>query len=196
MEINLSISETINEAKKELSSDEQMLASAFKLEKLYKKHKIKIFSVVAITALYFGGTAIMNALAQQKLVDANSAYLTLQADAKNQSARDELKSKNPALFALYSYQEAINNSDKEALKTLSSNPNKILADLSSYHLAVLEGKPAESELYQDFAAVTNASLFIKEGKISLAKDELDLISEESPVFNFSKMLKHYTIKGQ
>ena len=192
----MSISETINEAKKELSSDEQMLASAFKLEKLYKKHKIKIFSVIALTALYFGGTSIMNALAQQKLIDANSAYLTLQKDAKNKSALEELKTQNPALFALYSYQEAIKNSDKEALKSLSSNSNKIIADISAYHLSVLEGKQAESEMYQDFAAVTNASLLIKEGKISLAKDELELISEDSPVFNFSKMLKHYTIKGQ
>jgi hypothetical protein len=192
----LSIQDTLNEAKKELTNDEQMLASAFKLEKLYKKHKIKLYSVLTIATLYLIGTAVVDNIAQQKLVSANSAYLTLNKDAKNETALNELKSNNPALFDLYSYQEAIKNSNKEELKALSTNSNKIIADLSAYHLAVLEGKPVESELYNEFALINNASLLIKEGKIADAKNELDLIDEESPVYNISKMIKHYTIKGQ
>ena len=192
----MSIQDTLNEAKKELTNDEHMLASAFKLEKLYKKHKIKLYSVLTIATLYLVGTAIMDNIAQQKLVSANSAYLTLSKDAKNETALNELKSNNPALFDLYTYQEAIKSSDKEALKTLSTSSNKIIADISSYHLAVLEGKPVESELYNEFALVHNASLLIKEGKIDDAKNELDLISEDSSVYNISKMIKHYTIKGK
>ena len=192
----MSIQDTLNEAKKELTNDEQMLASAFKLEKLYKKHKVKLYSVLTIATLYLIGTAVVDNIAQQKLVSANSAYLTLNKDAKNETALNELKSNNPALFDLYSYQEAIKNSNKEELKALSTNSNKIIADLSAYHLAVLEGKPVESELYNEFALINNASLLIKEGKIADAKNELDLIDEESPVYNISKMIKHYTIKGQ
>ena len=192
----MNISETINEAKKELSSDEQMLASAFKLEKLYKKHKIKIYSVLTIATVYVLGTAIMKNIEEQKLVTANSAYLTLKKDSKDQVAWSELQTSNPALFELYSYQEAINSSDKERLKSLSTSSNTIIADLSSYHLSVLEGKPAKSELYNDFALVNNASILIKEGKVADAKDELSMISEDSPVYNISKMIKHYTIKGQ
>ena len=192
----MSIQDTLNEAKKELTNDEQMLASAFKLEKLYKKHKVKLYSVLTLATLYIIGTAIIDNIAQQKLVSANSAYLTLSKDAKNQTALDELKSNNPALFDLYTYQEAIKNSDKESLKALSSGNNEIIADISTYHLAVLQGKPVESELYHDFAVIHNASLFINEGKIADAKNELELIDEESPVYNISKMIKHYTIKGQ
>jgi hypothetical protein len=192
----LSIQNTLNEAKKELSNDEQMLASAFKLEKLYKKHKIKLYSVLTIATLYLVGTAVMDNIAEQKLVTANSAYLTLTKDSKNETALNELKTNNPALFDLYSYQEAIKVSDTNVLKTLSNSTNKIIADLSTYHLAVLEGKPVESELYNEFALVNNASLLIQEGKIADAKNELDLIGEESPVYNISKMIKHYSIKGQ
>ena len=192
----MNISDTINEAKRELSSDEQMLASAFKLEKFYKKHKIKIYTVLTIATIYVVGTAVMSSIAEQKLVTANSAYLTLEKDAKNQTALSELKRNNPALFELYSYQNAIKNSDKEALKALSTSSNNIIADLSSYHLSVLEGKPAKSELYNEFALVNNASLLIKEGKIEEAKDELTLIGEDSPVYNISQMIKHYTIKGK
>jgi len=196
MEINLNISETLNQAKKELSSDEQMLASAFKLEKLYKKHKLKIYTVLTIATIYVIGTAIVNNIAEQKLVTANSAYLALKKDATDQTALNDLKTNNPALFELYNYQKAMKDSDKEALTALSSSSNSIIADLSGYHLSILEGKPAKSELYNEFALVNNASLLIKEGKIEDAKDELMLIGEDSPVYNISKMIKHYTIKGQ
>jgi len=192
----LSITDTLNEVKKELSSDEQMLASAFKAEKLYKKHKLKIFTVVGIAIAYFAGTAIMENIAQGKREAANVAYLTLEKDAKNAAALTELKTNNPALFELYSYQEALKASDTTALKTLSSSKNEIIADLSAYHLAVIEGKVAESKLNADIAKVHNAALLIKEGKTTEAKEELELISEDSPAYTVSKMIKHYSIKGQ
>jgi hypothetical protein len=192
----LSIQDTLNEAKKELSSDEQILVSAFKLEKLYKKHKIKLFSIIAIVALYFGGTAIMNSIQHQKLVVANSAYLTLLKDANNTQALADLQSNNPKLFELYTYQKAMNNLDTTALKELASSKNEIIADLSAYDLAIIEGKPAKSEYLEDVALVNNAYLLIKEGKMKEAKEQLDMINEESPVFNIAKIIKHYTIKGQ
>lgn len=192
----MSITETINEAKKELSNDEHMLASAFKAEKLYKKHKLKIFAVVAIAVLYFGGTAIMKSIAQQKLVAANTALLTLQDDANNTAALTELQSNNPVLFELYSYQKAMKTSDTETLKKLSSSKNEIIADLSAYHLAIIEGKPAESELNSDVALINNAYLLIKEGKVTEAKEQLEIISEDSPAHNISKIIEHYTIKGK
>jgi len=192
----LSITETINEAKKELTNDEHMLASAFKLEKLYKKHKLKLFTVIAIALLYFGGTAIMNSIKEHKLVAANNAYLSLIKDANNTAALTELQTNNPALFELYNYQKAIKNSDTATLKTLSTSQNDIIADISAYHLAVLDGKASQSELYNDVSHVNNAYLFIKENKITQAKEELELIPEESPVHHIAQMIKHYTIKGQ
>lgn len=192
----MSIQDTLNEAKKELSSDEQILVSAFKLEKLYKKHKIKLFSIIAIVALYFGGTAIMNSIQHQKLVVANSAYLTLLKDANNTQALADLQSNNPKLFELYTYQKAMNNLDTTALKELASSKNEIIADLSAYDLAIIEGKPAKSEYLEDVALVNNAYLLIKEGKMKEAKEQLEMINEESPVFNIAKIIKHYTIKGQ
>ena len=192
----MSIQDTINEAKKEFSNDEQMLASAFKLEKFYKKNKIAIFALVAVVILFFGGRAVMGVMEESRLNAANDAYLTLSKDAHNKVAEATLKAKNPELFELYSYKNAIENSDLEALKVLSSSKNEIIADISAYHLAVLEKRPAQSELYGEVALVNNAHLLIKEGKVAEAKDQLSQISEESPVHNIAKIIKHYTIKGQ
>ena len=68
--------------------------------------------------------------------------------------------------------------------------------MSAYHLAVLEGKPAKSELYNGITQIDNAYLLIKDGKVNEAKEELDDIAEDSPVYNISQMIKHYTIKGK
>ena len=192
----MSITETINEAKKELSNDEHMLASAFKVEKLYKKHKFKLFAVVGLAVLYFGGTAINDYNNHQKLLAGNEALVTLQKDPTNKEALAKLKDNDATLFELYTYQTAMKSSDTAVLKTLSASKNSIIADISSYHLDVIEGKPAKSELYGDVAHIDNAYLLIKDGKVSEAKEELDSIPEESPVYNISKMIKHYTIKGQ
>jgi len=192
----LSIQETIKEVKQELSSDEQMLASAFKIEKLYKKHKLKIFTVVGIAVILFSGTAIKSYMHEQELLDANSAFSTLQQNPKDEKALAELQAKNPALFELFTYQNALKDSDTATFEKLSTSSNEIIADLSNYNLTLLQGKPIESKLYQDIAYIDNASLLINSGKITEAKEELELIPQDSPVYNISKMIKHYTIKGQ
>jgi len=190
-----SVNLTIDDVKKELSSDEQMLASAFKAEKLYKKHKIKIFVVVGVVIAYFAGTTIMDKMAEHKRERANTAFLALEKNADDSDALSSLKTNNPALFDLVSYQKAVKSADTVTLKSLSSSKNEIIADLASYHLAVIEGRPSDSQFNGDMAKVYNASLLIKEGKTTEAQEELELISEESPMHNISKMIKHYGVKG-
>jgi len=192
----LNIQDGIKEVKKEFSSDEQMLASAFKLEKFYKKNKIAIFAVIGLLVAFFGIKGVMGAIEDSRLNSANDAYLVLQKDAKNSQALDTLKTKNPKLFELYSYSQAVKNRNTKALQTLTTSKNEFIADMSSYHLSVLEGKEVNSELYKDFALVDNAYLYIKDKKLEEAKNQLVLIDEKSPVYNISKIIKHYTIKGK
>ncbi|HHD80717.1 MAG TPA: hypothetical protein ENK99_03820 [Campylobacterales bacterium] len=192
----MNIQDGIKEVKKEFTTDEQMLVSAFKLEKFYKKNKIAIFVVAGLVVAFFSGKAILEAIENSRLNSANDAYLVLQKDEKNTQALDKLKSKNPELFELYSYNQAVKNRDTKALKTLSSSKNEFISDMSRYHLYVLEAKETNSELYKDFALVNNAYIYIKDGKMEEAKNQLALIDEKSPVYNISKIIKHYTIKGK
>jgi hypothetical protein len=192
----LNIQDSINEVKKEFTGDEQMLASAFKLEKFYKKNKIAIFAVIGLLVVFFSAKVVMGAIEDSRLNSANDAYLALQKDAKNVQAVETLKSKNPKLFELYSYKQAVENRDIKTLKTLSSSKNEFISDMSSYHLSLLEGKVVNSKLYKDFALVDNAAIYIKDGNMEEAKNQLALIDEKSPVYNISEIIKHYTIKGK
>jgi len=192
----LNIQDGIKEVKKEFTSDEQLLVSAFKLEKFYKKNKIIIFAVIGLLVAFFGIKGIMGAIEDSRLNSANEAYLALQKDSNNSKALEILKSKNPKLFELYSYNQAVKNRDIKALKTLITSKNEFIADMSSYHLSILEGKESNSELYRDFALVHNAYLYIKDKRFEEAREQLALIDEKSPVYSISKIIQHYTIKGK
>ena len=192
----LSIKDSINEAKEKFESDEKMLASAFKFEKFYKKYKLLILGTVGTVILFFGGTAVMNIMEEQRLEAANEAYIKLSKDTKNVAALADLKEKNPILFELFEYKNAMENNNTEVLKTLSSSKNELISDIAGYHLAIMTGREASSDLYAEVAVVNNAHLLIKQGKVSEANDELSAIEEKSPLYNISKIMKHYVIKGQ
>ena len=192
----MSIKDEIKEVKEEFTADEQMLMSAFKLEKFYKKHKIKIFSIIVVLLLAFSISQISKFIEESRLNSANEAYLTLLKDSKNSEALNILKEKNPILFELYSYNRAVKNGNLKELESLKKSKNSTIADISNYHLAVMKQIDASSKLYNDMAIVNNANLLIKQGKMVEARNQLALIDEKSPLYNISKIIKHYTIKGK
>jgi hypothetical protein len=192
----MDIKKNIEEVKKELTADEQMLASAFKIEKFYKKHKVKIIALVSAILIFVIGTQILEAIERSKLESANSAYLTLLKNPNDKEAKETLKSKNPKLFELYSYSQAVKNRDTKTLKDIQNSSDEILKDTSSYHLGVLEKKEVNSKFYNDFAILYNSYLAIKSNNIEEAKNQLALIDQNSPLYNISQVIKHYTIKGK
>ncbi len=186
----------IKDIKEEFTADEQMLVSAFKLEKFYKKHKIKIISILVALILAFSINQILIFIEQHRLNSANEAFLTLLKDSKNSEALNLLKEKNPPLFELYSYNRAVTNRDLKELESLKESKNSIISDVSGYHLTVMQRQQTSSKLYSDMATINNAYLLIKNGKMAEAKVQLSLIDEKSPLYNISQIIRHYTIKGK
>jgi len=186
----------LSDVKKELSSDEKVLESAFKLETLYRKHKVKIWAVMIALLLFFGGRTVMQAVKEAKTAAANEAFLTLQNKPNDAKALSILKEKNPALYELYSYGQAAQKKDVEALKNLAKSQNDIISDASGYHAALIQKQSVDSKLYKDMARLEAAYLAIKSGKAKEAREKLDLIGERSPAAVLAQFLKHSTIKAK
>jgi len=180
--------------KEALSGDEKILESAFKLEKLYKKHKFKLWAVVTLLVLFFGGKAGLQAYQNSKLHSANNALLVLQQDAEDTAAQNTLKENNPKLYELFRYMQAVKSKDSAALQKLSTSADSILSDISTYHAAILESTVVDSKYYQDLALVEEAFEALKSGKKEIARQKLALVGENSPVSSIARLLKHYTIK--
>lgn len=190
----MSIKDDVNYVKQELSSDEKMLEGLLKVEKVYKKHKLKLLGFVAIIILGFGGNAIKNAMDEARLESANQALLSLQKNADDSAALATLKAKNPPLYELYLYSKAVENKDVEQLNKLSGSKNAMIADLSKYHSATLANKVGYSKYYNEFSKIQEAYIALQKGKTSTAKDKLSFIEQSSPFYNLSLLLKHQTIK--
>jgi len=190
----VSISESIGQAKKELSGDEQILVSAFKLEKIYKKYKKVIWGAVIILLVFFTGNAVKNAMQEATLEKANEAFLVLQANPEDAKALQLLKDNNPALFELFSFAQAIKKNDANALASLSQSKNEVISDSSKYAQKVLTNESADSALYKEIALLESAYLAIKAGDTKQAKIHLDSIDERSSIGLFASLLKHSIIK--
>lgn len=192
----MSIQDDVKYVKSELSGDEKMLESAFKLETLYKKYKHLIWGTVAAVLLFFVGSTAMESIRDARLADANDAFLTLQQKPDDASALETLKEKNPALYELFTFAQAAKKKDAAALKTLTSSKNEVIADSSKYVTATLEKKAVESKLYKEMADLDDAYLALKAGNIAHAKEKLELIDERSAVAPIAALLKHATLKAK
>lgn len=186
----------IADVKRELSSDEKVLESAFKLETLYRKYKFIIWVIVIGLVVFFLGRTIMQSMKEQRLAEANEAFITLQTKADDAQALATLKEKNPALFELFTFAQASKNKDTKVLETLSKSTNEVVADSSAYAAAAIEKKKSDSTLYKEMAMIEDAYLDIKAGKVKDAQNELGLIGEDSPLSMLAALLKHSTLKAK
>ena len=192
----MNLTDAGREIKKELSGDEKVLESVFRLETLYKKYKFIIWAVVIAVILFFIGRAVIQNMHEAKLLEANEAFLTLQNKADDAQALALLKEKNPALFELYTYAQAVKKEDIKVLETLSASKNLVISDASKYSQSVLSKKPVDSKLYKEMALLQQAYLAIKAGDTTTAKNKLDLIGERSALFMVASLLKHSTLKAK
>jgi len=191
----VSIKDEVKFVKEELSSDEKVLESAFKLETFYKKNKVIIWGVIGALVLFFAVKTGMEEVRQSKLEAANQAYLTLEQKPDDANALSLLKENNPALYELYTLSQAAKKQDAEALKQLSNSKNDIVADMSRYTASVIEKAPKDSKVYKELAYFEEAYVAIKAGDIQKAKNKLALIDERSPLATLAKFLEHATLKA-
>ena len=189
----MSIKDELQHVKEELSGDEKILESAFKLERFYKKNKILIWAAGILLVVGFGGNVAWQAYQQSKLNTANQAYLTLQENPKDTGALETLKGNNPKLYALYELSQALKSGSAEKVQAFAGSSDALIADSAKYHAAALSGKPADSVYYHDLTVVEEAYADLKAGKKSEARSKLSLIAENSPVAKIAQLLKHYTI---
>jgi predicted negative regulator of RcsB-dependent stress response len=190
----VSLKDELNYVKEELSSDEKLLESAFKLERFYKKNKLAIWAVLLLIVVGFGGKALYGAYQEHLEAKANEALLQLEKNPSDQAALKKLESANPKLYALYRYSSAVDRRQVKPLQTLAASEDPRIRDLAAYHVAVLSQKPGSSRYYHDLSLVEKAYEALKAGKKAEARSQLALIGENSPVAGIARLLRHATIQ--
>jgi hypothetical protein len=195
----VSIQENVDFIKEELSSEEKFLESSVKVERFYKKHKIKILGLVAVLVVGFIGNSISSYLDNQNKIKANEAYMVLLDKPSDADAISVLKNLNPKLLDIANYQNALKKANIEELKSIKNVP--FISSLAQYEVAILkkdinllnENSLDSSSLVKDLASLNQALLLIQDNKIKQAKIVLKSIPENESLSQIIKMVQHYMI---
>ncbi|WP_456404661.1 hypothetical protein [Hydrogenimonas sp.] len=200
----MSIKEQVEFAKEELTQDEKLLAGLIKAERFYKKNRFAIIALAVIVVAGGVGYMAMEYIKGQKLERANRALLALEQNPGDAAALKALRENDPKLAELFELREASRNGDLERLRALGKSGDPVVADLAAYHLGVWERnreairnyRMKSGALLKDFALFDEAYLLMREGRVSEARERLELIAEGSVLKPVAAMLEHYGIAAK
>ncbi len=188
--------------KDELNAEEKFFENAIKTERFFHKYKKQLIGFVIVVVLAVGVNAVVAYTKSANAEASNAALLKLNADSQDQEALAILKEKNPELYDLYSYSQALKNGDVKTLELLKSSKAPAVSDLASYNLASLKSDlnglntyaNGEDAINKDMALIQSAVLLMEKNKIEEASRKLASISSNSPVYGVAKSLMHYGVK--
>ncbi len=198
----LGTKENIDFIKQELSSEEKFLESVIKLEKYYKKYKNLLIGLLVFVILAGVGYMGYEWKKQADLEASNLAFEKLLANPADKEALKVLQQKNPRLYQLFLYRQALQTKDKKILENLAKSEDPILSDLAKYHLAVLNKDERALQNYsmqkeallKEMAILDDGYLLMKSEKIDDARRRLSNIAKESSAYPYALLLKHYGAK--
>ena len=196
----MGLKENVEAIKQELSTEEQFLESVIKAEGFFKKYKkllIALTAVIVVAALAYGVTDYIK---NKNLREANEALAALQANPKDSAALDTLKSKNPALYALFSFSQAVKSNDVKKLEEIEKSlKDPVLKDLAAFQSASLkEDEKAltayaqkQDAMLREIAVLDDAFLLFQQGKSKEAREMLNQIPVTSTLYQVVQSFMHY-----
>ncbi|ACZ11618.1 hypothetical protein [Sulfurospirillum deleyianum] len=189
----MGLKENIQVVKEEMSTEEQFLEGIIKGERFFKRNKKYILSAVVLAFLGIGAYGINDMIVSQQLKASNEAYALLLKDANNTAAKEVLQQKNPKLYTLFLFEQALFQGDKATLvQVASSKEDAILHDIALYQLSQLDANATEKgALMGGMILLQEGYTLLKEGKVDEARLKFAQIDVNSPLKQIAKNLEHY-----
>ena len=183
----MALKDDIAGIKQEIGTEEQFLESIIKSELFIKKYKKPLLGLVAILILGFVGY-YGNLFFENKRIDsANAIYNELLKNPNDNAKKDELKSKDLNLYAVFELKNSLKNGDNAKLDELAnlSNIDPLLKEI----INLQNGK--QGALLEDYNSFINGYELLKSGKFDAAEVEFNKIPADSPFKQMVVNLKHY-----
>ena len=182
----MALKDDIAGIKQEIGTEEQFLESIIKSELFIKKYKKPLLGLVAILILGFVGY-YGNLFFENKRIDsANALYNELLKNPNDNAKKDELKSKDLNLYAVFELKNSLKNGDNAKLDELAnSNIDPLLKEI----INLQNGK--QGVLLEDYNSFINGYELLKSGKFDAAEVEFNKIPADSPFKQMVVNLKHY-----
>ncbi|WP_104707899.1 hypothetical protein [Helicobacter ailurogastricus] len=197
----MEIKQNLKQVTEEFKSDEKLLESAFRLEKLYNKYKYVLWALVALALAWLGYTKFLEMQKDKRAQKITTLYNEVLANPNNAAPLERLQEQAPQLAELYSYSQALKNKDIKTLDALSHAKNPLVKALASYHSASYNRdlkalQALNLPALQDFINLQKAYLLQDDPKAGKEiKTLIDTISPTSELYQMATLLKHYPATG-
>ncbi|WP_369695786.1 tetratricopeptide repeat protein, partial [uncultured Helicobacter sp.] len=106
----MSLQSNLKSVKESFNSDEKLLESAFALEIMWKRYRKYIITLLICMVGVGIWWLVSNYIQSQKAIKASAAYERLISDSTDKEALESLKDASPALYDMYRYFNANNDS--------------------------------------------------------------------------------------
>mgnify|MGYP001043709171 CR=1 FL=1 len=211
----MSLQSNLKSVKESFNSDEKLLESAFALEIMWKRYRKYIITLLICMVGVGIWWLVSNYIQSQKAIKASAAYERLISDSTDKEALESLKDASPALYDMYRYFNA--NNDSAVYEALADSQNAFVRSTAQYELASIQASKLleandidESSLNQglaslertkptslkELAILQEAYLLFKANKVKEAHQKLILIPENSAFYNEAVIFKHFGLDNK
>ncbi len=189
----MSLKENINYIKEEVSNEDKIFESFFKLEKFYKKYKFIIIASIISILSYVITVNVLSYLKEQSDIKANIAYNKVLLNNKDDKSLQILKEENKVLFDIATYKNSNDNTlqnDVLYLKQIALFNKAIKEkDIKTIDSLIIDS----NFLLRDYAIFNKALLLIDDKNYIKAKKTLEQIANTSEIKQASDLLKHFLL---
>lgn len=191
----MSIKQDLQMAKAEISSDEKMLESVFRIEAFIKKYKMLFLSLIVAVIGWIAWFYISDYLKEQKAIKSTALMEKIQSNQSDESAWSELKKENLALYEMMRLSYAIKNENTQELEQVKNSTNPFIASYANYELSSMTQNLSNIKegAFVDLALLQEGYKLASKKEHKQALNKLNEISNTSELKDFALRIGHYGI---
>lgn len=191
----MSIKENLQVVKEEISSDEKMLESVFRIEAFIKKYKFLFIALIVAGLGWIAWLYASDYLKEQKAIKSTALMEKIQSNIEDENAWNELKKENAPLYEMMRFSYAIKNNNTQELEQMKSSSNPFISSYSSYEVASLTENfsSLKDGDFSDLALLQEGYLLVSKKDYTQALSKLNGISNTSELKDFALRIGHYGI---
>lgn len=191
----MSIKQDLQMAKAEISSDEKMLESVFRIEAFIKKYKMLFLALIVAIVGWIAWFYISDYLKEQKAIKSTALMEKIQSNQSDESAWSELKKENLALYEMMRLSYAIKNENTQELEQVKNSTNPFIASYANYELSSMTQNLSNIKegAFVDLALLQEGYKLASKKEHKQALNKLNEISNTSELKDFALRIGHYGI---
>lgn len=191
----MSIKENLKIAREEISSDEKMLESVFRIEAFIKKYKMLFLALIIAGLGWIAWIYISDYLQEQRAIKSTALMERIQSNQEDESAWSELKKENQPLYEMMRLSYAIQTNKTQELQELGKSQNPFISQYATYeYSSIAENFSALKEgAFWDLALLQEGYLFASKKEHQEALKKLNLIDTASELRDLALRIGHYGI---